>query len=1219
MKKLVIFLFPLTLLFASNRVQVITSTPNLVALNTNFAKIETPQIEVNGRFFSQVNISEPGASTEIGLPEVPVIREFIEIPYGAKVAVGTEVLVTSTLTPNYPLYPKQPPIPKTGPAPDFTLDEKFYEQDRWFPEARARIAEIAEIRGHQLAVLEICPVQYNPKRNLIEYAQNLRINLTLTGSNMSRTISNLRRYYSKPFESMLSGVVKNYGAFSIDPPPDLPIGMLIITPNEWESNIQPLAQWRKKKGYEVFVRNLTQVGGSTADIVRNYILNAYNTWLIPPSFVLLVGDVDKIGYFIGQGEGNPHTDLNFAMMTTPDYLPDIDVSRYSVANGQQLDSLVQKTIKYEQNQWLSGTDWTKKAYFIASSDGGNHQVAEGTHLYCMAIARRYGMICDSIWLYYSSGTPIPTAINDGRSWVMYSGHGDYQEWADPSYTNTNVRQLTNVDKVPFVGTFACLSGDFANSSYPECFSEAWIRVGYRGAIAHMASSVTSYWTEDDVLQRRLFDCGFDSSLYWVMGMINKAKIIFYQQMGATPTTRRYFEMYNVMGDGAIDVYADIPHTLNVMHPAVIPIGINPLTVTVSYSGFPVANALVCASGKADTILHEVGYTDASGQATLTLTTTMPDTVFITVTGHNLAPYLGHVLALPSAGPYVVYLRHQIIDTTPGGNGDGIVNPGENILLPVWVKNWGSATANNLQAQLTTADPNVTITDSLKSLGNIPAGDSAYAPDGFAFSVALSCTNGYRLNFTLTCRDAQDSIWTSFITIPVGAPVISYVDKVVDDSGQTRPNGKVDPGETAELIVVLENHGLGNAYDVSAILRSGDSRFTIDDSVGTFGTILVDSLGNNDADRFIVTASMNIAPETNVPCTLYVSAANGYTTKKNFSIMVGGITSVDPIPDGPRTPPLYYAYDNIDTFYVEHPHYEWVEIKTVGTRLTMSDDQTIPVTLPSAFGPWKFYNQRFTQISICSNGWIAPGSQTSTAYNNQHLPDVLTTDPNGMICADWDDLLANNTGSGGVYHYHDVANHRFIVEYDSTPYYGASSIMDKYEIIIYDTTMAAADGNNEIFVQYMTANRWNSSTVGIEDPANQVAIQCLYNDTLHRGCAAWAPHKVLKYTTDQPFSGTSEDLVKTTLLTQSLMINPTPFRNAMQIRYQLKEAGKVSVQIYDASGRLVYNIANHYPKPGTYSINWNGKDNQGKRLAAGIYFFELNTPSEQYLKKLVRLK
>ncbi|MEO0115070.1 MAG: C25 family cysteine peptidase [candidate division WOR-3 bacterium] len=1217
MRKFLFGLIPLAIVFGSSNVSVITSQPNKIELRTDFRSIATSEITVKGRIFSRVNIYESGVSTEIGLPELPIIREFIEIPQGAVISVGVTVLKETTLTLNYPLYPKQPPIPKTGPKPEFTIDEKFYVQDLWFPEARARIAEIVEIRGHRLAVLEICPVRYNPKQNLIEFNQQQTIRLNLSGSNLAKTIAYLRRYYSKPFESMLSGIIKNYGAFAIDPPPDLPVGMLIITPNEWEANIQPLAQWRKKKGYEVFVRNLSQVGGGSAEVVRNYILDAYNNWPIPPTFVLLIGDVDRIGYFNGQGQGSPHTDLNFALMTTPDYLPDIYVSRYSVANSYQLDSLVLKTIKYEKNQWLSGTEWTKKGYFIASSDGGNHQVAEGTHRYCMAVARRYGMICDSIWLYYGTGTPITTAINDGRSWVMYSGHGYYQEWSDPDFTNDDVRLLTNIDKVPFVGTFACLSGDYANSSYPECFSEAWIRVGFRGAIAHMASSVTSYWTEDDTLQRRLYDCGFDSSLYWVMGMVNKAKIIFYQQMGPSSTTRRYLEMYNVMGDGAIDVYSDIPHNIQVSHPAVVSIGTIPVTITVNDGGTPVPNALVCALGRTDTMVHEVGYTNAAGQVTLTLTTTMPDTISITVTGHNLAPYLGHLLVLPASGPYVVYLRHSIIDTAPGGNGDGIVNPGENVTMPVWVKNWGSATANNLRTWLRTTDPNIVITDSFKSYGNILAGDSGYVADGFKFSVALACTNGYILRFTLTCVDAQDSSWTSFISVPVGAPILNYVGNFVNDSGQYRPNGRLDPGETGQMIVSLCNRGLGNAYNVSAVLRSGDARLTIVDSIGSFGTILADSVGNNNQDRFVVTASWSIPPETNIPCTLHITAANGYSAVSSFTIMVGGITATDPIPDGPRQPPLYYGYDDVDSFYPQHPTYEWVEINTIGTRLTLSDDQTVQITLPTGFGPWKFYNQRYTELSICSNGWIAPGYQTANAYSNRRIPDSNTSNPNGMVCANWDDLLPNNSGVGGVYYYHDAANHRFIIEYDSVPYFGATSIMDKFEIVIYDTTLAPEDGNNEIVVNYMAANRWNSSTVGIEDPTNQIAICALFNDTLHRGCAPFVPGKAIKYTTRQWYG--IEDITKIVAINPSFSIQPIPFRNELKIRYQISGRGEVKLRIYDATGKMIYSLLNHCAKLGTYSFNWDGRDNLGRKVASGIYFFELEIPSVKYRKKLVRLE
>jgi hypothetical protein len=667
----------------------------------------------------------------------------------------------------------------------------------------------------------------------------------------------------------------------------------------------------------------------------------------------------------------------------------------------------------------------------------------------------------------------------------------------------------------------------------------------------------------------------------------------------------------------MEVWTGTPQTPDVTYPPSVPLGPYDLTITVSASGSPIEGALVCAQKASE--FYVFGYTDAFGQATLSIDASSVGEFDVTVSDHAILPYEGTCLARVTGQPYVVHLRN-IIDDVAGGNGDGIVNPGETINMPLWVKNHGDSTGQGINGYLRIIDPNVTINDSVKSFGDVMAHDSAFSGDpGYNFTVSTACTNGYALRFSLACVDINDSVWTSNVFVVVGAPVIGYVDKVVDDSGQAQPNGKLDPGETGQLIVTLHNQGRGNAYDVSAILRSGDSRLTIDDSVGTFGTILADSSGNNDADRFTVTASALIPPETNIPCTLYITAASGYTTIKTFTLLVGGITAVDPIPDGPREPPLYYAYDNVDTYYCEHPDYEWVEINTIGTRLTLSDDQTLPVTLPSTFGPFKFYGQRYTQFSVCSNGWVGPGYQTATAYFNQRIPDPTSINPHGMICADWDDMLPNNSGSGGVYYYHDAANHRFIIEYDSVPYWDATTTQEKFQIIIYDTTMAAADGHNEIIVQYMTTNRWNSSTVGIEDPADTIAICCLYNDTLHRGCADWTPGKVIKYTTDAPLPGIGEDLTRTTPLTSALSIYPTLFRNEIQIQYQINEKGTLKLRIYDASGRLVYNQVNFNSKAGSYSIRWNGKDNLGRKLATGIYFFELQTPSEQYLKKLIKLK
>jgi len=570
------------------------------------------------------------------------------------------------------------------------------------------------------------------------------------------------------------------------------------------------------------------------------------------------------------------------------------------------------------------------------------------------------------------------------------------------------------------------------------------------------------------------------------------------------------------------------------------------------------------------------------------------------------------------------LRYEIIDNSPG-NLDSIVNPGEGIEMPLWVMNRTGREILGLRGilRLSNPDPNIIITDSVKYFGNIAIGDSGYTgSDGFNFVVSMACTNAYPIPLQLVCIDTLDSIWTNNIGLRVGAPVLFPAQvQVFDPPPGGNNNGKVDPGETAFVEVGLRNRGLGNGYDVMATLVSGDSRFLILDSIGTYGNIFHDTIGFNTSDRFRVYANGSIPRETQISCTLRISPLGYPIQTRVFIIGIGQLTITDPIPDGPRTPPLFYAYDNVDSFYVECPTYQWIEINNIGTRLTLSDDQTVQITLPSSFGPWKFYNQRYTQLSICSNGWIAPGYQTATAYYNQRLPDATATNPNGMVCANWDDLLPNNSGVGGVYYYHDVANHRFIIEYDSVPYYGATTIMDKFQIIIYDTTLAAYDGHNEIIVNYMTANRFNSNTVGIEDPNNQIAICALFNDTLHRGCAPFTPRRVIKYTTDPPTSqaiAQEPNAIKTDIA-PSLWTYPNPFHNKLRIRFSLKNDGLVSLTVHDIQGRLVRTMISGSLKSGNYTLQWDGKDEKGRKVASGIYFYQLKTNNEKLITKSVLMR
>ncbi|MEO0081437.1 MAG: C25 family cysteine peptidase, partial [candidate division WOR-3 bacterium] len=801
----------------------------------------------------------------------------------------------------------------------------------------------------------------------------------------------------------------------------------------------------------------------------------------------------------------------------------------------------------------------------------------------------------------------------GRSWVTYSGHGDVDRWADPSFTTTGVHSLTNVDMVPYVQTYACLSGNFTSTSCPECFSESWIRSGRRGGIAHIASSVTSYWTEDDTLERRVFDCMFDSSFFWIMGGFNRAKLIYFRQMGNTGTTRRYLEMYNMMGDGAIDVYAHQPVELQVSHPSVIPIGNYPFSVAVRTASGPVKNALVCAAAHGDTTVFAAGYTDAAGEALLNIQTTAPDTLFVTVTGHDLRPYLGSALVMPAGGAYVLWLRTEA-DDSAGGNNDRIINPGETINLKMWVKNWGGGQAQNVRTWLRSSDPNITLRDTVKSFGNIGPGDSAFTgPDGFDFTVASSCTNGYRLAFSVCSKDANDSCWQSPLSLFVGAPRLSYSNyEVSDPPPGGNGNRMLDPGEQADMVVTLRNTGRGRAYAVTAILRSGDPRLRVLDSLGSFGEIGPDTTGANGTDRFRLGVDISTPRETRLPCTLYVRTGT-QTTICAFEVEVGAIRTCDPIPDGPRTPARYYAYDITDTLYDERPVFSWVEIRGIGTRLNLGDDQTQTVSLPARFGPWNYYGQSYTQISICSNGWIAPGTTSYTAYTNTTLPNTAAPP---MVCLSWDDY--DPRYGGGIWWYHDTLNHRFIVEYDSVEYV-SSSAWDKFEVIIYDTTVARSSGDNVILVQYKSANNYSSCTAGLQDQTRTVIIQCLYNGTYHRGAASFVPGMAVKYTTAPPTGirdMSAGDMTPGFGLAGAF---PNPFRTHTAIGYRLSADGPKEIRIYDASGRLVRALSAHGSGRESLGVVWDGRDSQGRRCSRGVYLCRLEPGVEAESVKLVMVE
>ncbi len=107
------------------------------------------------------------------------------------------------------------------------------------------------------------------------------------------------------------------------------------------------------------------------------------------------------------------------------------------------------------------------------------------------------------------------------------------------------------------------------------------------------------------------------------------------------------------------------------------------------------------------------------------------------------------------------------------------------------------------------------------------------------------------------------------------------------------------------------------------------------------------------------------------------------------------------------------------------------------------------------------------------------------------------------------------------------------------------------------------------------------------------------------------------TTEYSYVGNSNDTVN---YRNELVGNyPNPFNPKTNIKFTTAENAQVNVKIYNAKGQLIKNLVNGNLEKGVHNIVWNGKDNAGKNVSSGIYFYKISMPDYQKTKKMLLLK
>ncbi len=690
-----------------------------------------------------------------GKPEMPVIRKIFT---GDTTQVRVNFTYTETAL-SKPIYPAQMPILKGSTPPPFVFNRSFYKRDRFYPKSPYRIIYLGKQRGIPVYIFEFHPYLYNPSENKIKIAMNYSYHL-----------------------------------------PTLPIekekgnNLLIITSENFLSALRKYIYYKEIQGYVVNVVKVESIGEDTLNI-RNAIRN------LSPDYLLLVGDTDIIPAFdrYNPNTGDHYTDLYYGCLDA-DYIPDIIYGRISIRNTTQLNVVIDKIISYDT---LGGT-WKKRAYFMASNDGNYHSVAESTHIYSMADARSGGMECDSLFYYYNSGTPIDSALNNGRSFAVYSGHGGTYQWVGPPFNTIDIDNLLPTNKLSFIMSFACFTGSY---DADECMMEKWLRVPQKGGIFAFGSSTSSLWDEDDLLQRRIFDAIFKDGYQKFGTAINRGKLLFAQDYGGDTTiTRSYFEQYNLFGDATLPINISDYPVIYTDIPSIIPDTTNTLRFKIwGTDGGIKGNAGIIQ----DTTLF-TNTSDANGN------------IVMPVPGKKIAPF---TLILASdmyrsqliSGRFIPDAPYVMFNSIRGYSCMGIDT------IYVSLKNWGSKTSTNTRAYFSTdtAIANL-LTDSIY-YGDITPQSIVEKP------LFLDIKPGHpdSIPIYLSIRDTSD-IWTDtfFISVP-------YSHIVLKDS-LLHPNLPIS--NFVVLRIPIYNSGNTIVRDVSGYISIDNSKVKLLKSKDEIGNL-----------------------------------------------------------------------------------------------------------------------------------------------------------------------------------------------------------------------------------------------------------------------------------------------------------------------------------------------------------------------------------------------
>ena len=884
----------------ANAFDIRNNSYSIIHFVSTFSNFNWFEVKTKMGAFARLCVEGYSNTEETGAPMLPVLRKLIEVPVDA----STEVHILSityeehTLTElgiAMPVMPAQPPVAKNGgQISPFEYNAAIYHTDNFYGMEPVTVDVLGIMRGVRIGRINVAPVQYNPVKQTLRIIKAIDAEIVFKDGNLALTIREKQKNESPYFKGLDRFLVNYKPVQTRDTMTKYPVTLVIVSDPMFHDQLQPYIAWKIKKGFHVIeaYTDDPEVGNTTGSI-KAYLQSLYESGTPEnpaPSFVLFVGDVAQIPAWNLSGP----SDLKYCEYTG-DYFPEIYYGRFSANNPDELQPQIDKTLEYEEFT-MPDPSYLGEVVMIGGMDANfgpnwaNGQINYGTENY---FNEGHGILSHT-YLYPQSGSQaaqIIQNVSDGVGYANYTAHGSQSGWADPSFSISDIATLQNQDKYGLLVGNACLTNEFGTLA---CFGEALLRAENKGAVGYIGGSNSTYWDEDyywavgvgpitedppsyeetslGAYDRMFHDHG-ESPEDWYT---TQDQMIFAGNLSVTQgspgSAQYYWEIYCLMGDPSLAPYMGMPAAMTVTYDPLMPLASTSFTVTAE----PYAFVAISMDG----VLYGSAVADETGLAEVPLTPiTVPGTADIVVTAQNRQPFMGTVVVASPEGPYVLFNAYTINDES--GNGNGLADYGENILLNLSLENVGNTGATNLMAVLTTDDPYVQITDNSNTWTDIPSGGIVTEEGAFAVSILDSIPDQHKVSFTLQVTDGSE-VWNSTFTMTLNAPLLSLGNMTIADTLVGNGNGRLEAGEMAAVIVHTFNNGHSDAMDGTLALTTANEYLSLNTSSYDIGVIPYSQMAEAS---FIVT----VDPATPIGTVAVFDAhleALPYIIDKSYSTKIG---------------------------------------------------------------------------------------------------------------------------------------------------------------------------------------------------------------------------------------------------------------------------------------------------------------------------------------------